>query len=495
MASTCRVLFADHGHHRLGLECALKDAGVTAFEACAADRELEKLGLLELNLLLEWHSPSALADFFPEVSQLEAWRAFVCVNGSCSQPALVLVRTDRQAAVLAMAAHQEVINMIRNVKHKTAAGFCNPRSAALRRANRADERGARMSSELVHDLNNFLTVIRGNCQMLLNTRDVELEHSLVREIDRAGEKALLLTRQFDAAPEDSAPPEIRDGNESVEECAGLLTGLLAPRQELRLNLAPGPAPVRIEPGQLERLLVNLVANARDAIPGEGVITVSTLRLADRWLLRVSDTGQGMDQESVARLMEGGWTTKECGHGLGFAIVRKIAEQHGGAVEVRSSPGQGTTCNVFFPLAEFVPNGAPVMDITPSPALEPETILLVEDEAMVRSIFRRILQESGYCILEAANGMEALTLAEQFSHTIHVLVTDLAMPLLNGLDLARQLSDSHPEAKVLFLSGYSDGTIPGFEPLERAHAFLQKPFKADALVQKVRELLNGVKQEA
>ncbi|MCI0737562.1 MAG: response regulator, partial [Gemmataceae bacterium] len=423
---------------------------------------------------------------------LEAWRAFVCVNGSCSQPALVLVRTDRQAAVLSMAAHQEVITMIRNVKHKIAAGFYEPRSAALRRAH---ERSARLSSELVHDLNNFLTVIRGNCQVLLNARDVKLEHSLVREIDRAGEKALLLTRQFDETPEHSAPAEIRDGNELVAECAGLLNGLLAEGQELRLDLSPNAAPVSIVPGQLERLLVNLVANAKDAIPGAGVITVATMQLADQWLLRVSDTGQGMDRESVARLFEGGWTTKQSGHGLGFAIVRKIAQQHGGAVEVQSCPGQGTTCNVFFPLAESIPNGVPVMDITPSPTPEPETILLVEDEAMVRSIFRRILQESGYCILEAANGMEALTLAEQFSHTIHVLVTDLAMPMLNGLDLARQLTDSHPEAKVLFLSGYSDGTIPGFEPLERAHAFLQKPFKADALVQKVRELLNGVKQEA
>jgi two-component system cell cycle sensor histidine kinase/response regulator CckA len=292
----------------------------------------------------------------------------------------------------------------------------------------------------------------------------------------------------------------------VTDLEKMLRRLISEAVTLTLRLDPMLRRIEAEPGQLEQVIMNLSVNATDAMPQGGSLTIGTsnaeLDEAYAWahadvqpgayaLLTVSDTGHGMTDDVKSRLFEPFFTTKVPGKGtgMGLATVFGIVKANGGHIEVETSPGRGTTFKVYFP--QVMDNTSPDQrDVSPAgPATGTETILLVEDEEIVRNLTRTVLQRNGYRVLEACHGVEALDVCRQHPGPIHLMVTDVVMPHLNGRDLAQRLARLRPETKVLFMSGYT-----GFldEPLglpEDSAAFLQKPFAPDALARQVRTLLD------
>jgi len=290
----------------------------------------------------------------------------------------------------------------------------------------------------------------------------------------------------------------------------MLRRLLGEDIELSVTLAPEAGSVNADPGQLEQVLLNLAVNARDAMPTGGRLNIETIRVTstselaerrhrlppgDYACLAVTDTGSGMDEATQAHLFEPFFTTKEVGRGtgLGLATVYGIVKQSGGYIWVYSEVGHGTTVKVYLPRV-------PVDEVAPSrsaPAAEPsearggpETVLLVEDAAPVRSLARRSLEARGYTVLDAADGATALDLAARHRGGIDVLVTDVVMPGMSGRELAERLAPTRPEMKVLYTSGYTDDAMVRQGVLNAGVAFLQKPFVPDSLARKVREVLDG-----
>jgi two-component system, cell cycle sensor histidine kinase and response regulator CckA len=277
-------------------------------------------------------------------------------------------------------------------------------------------------------------------------------------------------------------------------------------EDIVLVTLPGPslAPIKANAGQIEQVIMNLAVNARDAMPLGGRLTIETANvsldgtLAGRpigiqpgpyVLLAVSDTGCGMDAEIQSHLFEPFFTTKESGKGtgLGLATVYGIVKQIGGHIEVRSDPGRGARFEIYLPRTEEAVSLRPVLDTPAGPYSGSETILLVEDEPLVRRLVRDTLERSGYSVLEASHGEEALRLCEKYGREIQLLVTDVVMPEMSGPELAAHVAAVQPELKVLFISGYTDVATVHQGVLENA-PYLQKPFTPGALVCKVREIL-------
>lgn len=504
-AATCRVVIADRGMHRFGLVQRLTEAGFAVTEVAEPMHDLRDLGLMELEVLLEVHAAGrGLGNFFPQTLSLQAWNAFLCVVEGCLQPTLVMTRKNAYDPAGALAANQELVALLQQsvplscgvpgivathvpaTCRDTVADVVSPLAAP------SQTRLAGLACEIAHDLNNLLAIIRGHCQLLTSAAPrCDTGHKLVDEIDRAGEQAALITGHLVAASRsEEIPAEVQDLHAVLTDCAGMLQSLLGNRIELILRLDPHPCRLRLVPGQIERVLVNLTANARNAMPNGGTLTITTALLdfeppmpvagtmiaGPHVLLTVTDTGSGFDKR--ARLFQPP-TTKPRTQGLGLSIVAQVVRQHGGHIELSPMSTTGASLQIFLPLAQAAARQQPAAD----------TILLVEDEAMVRSIFRRILQDHGYFILEAASGCEALLLAKQFTQPIRLLVTDMAMPRMNGTELAKRLASVHAETGVLFLSGYAKGSAPCTSAPDGTFAFLQKPFTADTLAQKVRELLD------
>jgi CheY-like chemotaxis protein len=295
---------------------------------------------------------------------------------------------------------------------------------------------------------------------------------------------------------------VLDLNEVVASMDRMVGRLIGEHIGRRVRLGPGLWPVRVDPTQLEQLLVNLVVNARDAMGSGGMLLVETgnaslgngLRAADEidvpagdWVrLVVEDTGHGMDEATLGRIFEPFFTTKEPGQGtgLGLATVHGIVQQAGGHVRVRSAPGAGARFAVWFPRHHGAPAPA-VADAREPAAGGNETILLAEDEPQVRAIAARVLSGRGYVVLQASDGAQALRAAAAHAGPIHLLVTDVVMPELGGRDLAERLAADRPGLRVLFTSGYTAGG------LAEGAAFLPKPFTPDQLASRVRELLDEV----
>jgi CheY-like chemotaxis protein len=272
--------------------------------------------------------------------------------------------------------------------------------------------------------------------------------------------------------------------------------------------APGLGRVLADPGQIEQVIMNLVVNARDAMPTGGQLTIETgnveldsdharhhlgVRPGPHVMLAVSDTGIGMDQATQARIFEPFFTTKEVGKGtgLGLSTVFGIAQQSGGSVWVYSEPGEGTTFKVYFPRVEADLDVARPPSSVPATLRGSETILLVEDQEQVRAVAAGILQRNGYQVLVAQNAGDALLLAEKHRGGIHLLLTDVVMPQISGVELARRIALSRPDLKVLFMSGYTDDSIVRHGVLDRRMAFLQKPFTPESLTRKLREVLTAL----
>jgi CheY-like chemotaxis protein len=304
-------------------------------------------------------------------------------------------------------------------------------------------------------------------------------------------------------------PQVLDLNEVVTNVEKMLRRVIREDVELRIVQAPDIGAVRADPGQLEQVLLNLAVNARDAMPRGGRLTIETANaeLDDTYaaehavvvpgryvMFAVSDTGTGMDAETQARVFEPFFTTKEKGKGtgLGLATVYGIVKQSGGYIWVYSEPGQGTSMKVYLPRVE-----APIEPISPPPQPSgslrgSETILIVEDQDEVRKLTRRMLEARGYRVLVAASGADALRLsgAVQAAEQIDLLLTDVIMPGMSGREVALLLGPAHPHMRVLFVSGYTDESIVHEGILEPGIAFLQKPFTAEALARKVREVLDA-----
>jgi len=382
----------------------------------------------------------------------------------------------------------------------------------LGRAQRLEAIG-RLAGGVAHDFNNLLTAIKGHAELMLEEIAAnDPAHDDLIEIRRAADRAAELTRQLLAfSRQQVMQPRVMDLNAAVLSIEAMVGRLIGEDIEFRTSLAPDLAAVRADPGQIEQVLMNLVVNARDAMPTGGTLLIETANayLDEEYvrrhagvlepgayvLLTVSDTGIGMSREVQEKIFEPFFTTKEPGKGtgLGLASVYGIVKQSGGHIWVYSEPGKGTTFKVYLPHADTVRDEAPVRT---APAGEipggRETVLVVEDEQVVRATVRRALQRHGYAVLEAANGTEALRINALYEDPIHILVTDVVMPEMSGRELASRLCTVRPEMRVLYTSGYTEDAIVRRGFLEPGIHFLEKPFTAEALARKVRDVLDSAR---
>jgi two-component system, cell cycle sensor histidine kinase and response regulator CckA len=367
-----------------------------------------------------------------------------------------------------------------------------------------------LAGGVAHDFNNLLTVISGYSELLLETLPADdPNREMIQEILKAGVRAALLTRQLLAfSRKQLVQPQVLDLNAVVASTEKMLGRLIGEDMNLTTVLAHGLDRVKVDPGQVEQVIMNLVVNARDAMPEGGRITIETANVdldesyaqsqlrvkPGRYvLLAVSDVGCGMSEEVKARIFEPFFTTKEAGMGtgLGLATVFGIVKQSGGHVRVHSKVGHGTTFKIYLPSVTEAVSPNPMEERPATVLTGDETILLVEDEERVRAITRLALQTNGYTVLEAANGVEAIGVAKQYAGPIHLLVSDVVMPQMGGRQLAERLKALHPQMRTLFVSGYTDDAVVRRGVLQAEVAFLQKPFSMDALHRKVRGVLNEV----
>jgi two-component system cell cycle sensor histidine kinase/response regulator CckA len=381
--------------------------------------------------------------------------------------------------------------------------------AAFRQAQKMEAVGT-LAGGIAHDFNNVLTVILGHCELLLTQLDdLHPFREEVTEIQAAGERAATLTRQLLAfSRKQLLEPIVLDVNEVVTGLEKMLRRLIPENIRITVSLQPGPTRIRADPGQLEQIVMNLVVNARDAMAEGGQVTIETKRLeldaayaeehsyvkpGPYVMLAVSDTGSGMDRETQNRIFEPFFTTKEQGRGtgLGLSTVYGIVKQSGASIEVDSELERGTVFKIYFPAqggpvsAREIPVREPLASVHGS-----ETVLLVEDEAGLRSLARRVLEMHGYRVLDGSSAESAIQTSRSHDGAIHLLLTDTVMPGRSGPELVGVLAAERPDMKVLYMSGYTTENVLRHGLLRGVAAFLQKPFTPDVLAARVRNVLDG-----
>ena len=376
----------------------------------------------------------------------------------------------------------------------------------LRQAQKMEAVG-RLAGGIAHDFNNILTAITGYADLLLeDLSPADPRRQDADEVRKAAERAAGLTRQLLAfSRQQVLQPSVIDVNSLVGDLQKMLGRLLGEDVDLGTRLDPTAGRVKADPGQLEQVLMNLAVNARDAMPHGGKLTLETANAqlddtyaADHYPARpgpyvriaVTDTGTGMTEETQAHMFEPFFTTKEKGKGtgLGLATVYGIVKQSGGFIWVYSEVGHGSTFKIYLPRLD---------DASERPAQTPaaraphgtETVLLAEDEPPVRAVARQVLERHGYTVLEAPSAESALDIATRYSGTIHLLLTDVIMPGMNGRELAARLAHLRPDARVIFMSGYTDDAVVRHGVLVPGATYVQKPFTPDAIARKVREVLD------
>jgi two-component system cell cycle sensor histidine kinase/response regulator CckA len=364
-----------------------------------------------------------------------------------------------------------------------------------------------LAGGVAHDFNNLLTVINGCCELLRGTDGMPDDAlPLVEEVHKAGERAATLTRQLLAFSRKTVlQPTVVSLPALVTDFEKLLIRLIGEDIQLTTDFPAEGGLVRVDPGQIEQILMNLVINARDAMPRGGRLTIGTrdvfldedyvrqlseVRPGRYVRLTVSDTGCGMDKSTLPRIFEPFFTTKPVGKGtgLGLAMVYGVVKASGGHVSVESEPGRGTTFHLFFPIVDEPDLVAqPPSRHSQTPGCE--TVLLVEDEAGVRTLARQALESRGYRVLEAADGEAALQLCREHPGEIDLLLSDVVMPRMSGRELRQRVTMLSPQTRVIFTSGYTDDAVVRHGVFQAESDFLQKPFTVHGLLRKVREVLD------
>jgi two-component system cell cycle sensor histidine kinase/response regulator CckA len=369
----------------------------------------------------------------------------------------------------------------------------------------------RLAGGVAHDFNNLLTVITGYGDMLW---DLLREHAeareMVEEIRKAADRATTLTRQLLAfSRKQILKPRVLDLNGVVRDMEKMLRRLIGEDIELVLTLAAAPLSVKVDAGQMDQLVMNLVVNSRDAMSHGGKLTLaveharlpaalvahtSIIPPGDYAVLSVKDTGCGMSAEVLAHLFEPFFTTKPPGKGtgLGLPTVYGITQQSDGHIRVQSQTGMGTTFTIYLPLLQATSSRPSAPAIAETSAPGSETILLVEDEEGVRKLARMTLEGRGYKILDARDGVEALERCRKYKGPIDAVVTDVVMPLLDGVDLVKHLKRRYPAVKALYVSGYTESAVVRHGLMDMTVAFLHKPFTAEELTTALRTVLDEKK---
>jgi PAS domain S-box-containing protein len=431
----------------------------------------------------------------------EAWTGEFSVQGKSGKAFPALLTTspvrDQSGRVLGFVQVSIDLTERRNLEEQ------------FRQSQKMDAVG-RLAGGIAHDFNNLLTVIRLNTEIImegLGPTDPRADD--VKQIRSAAERASSLTRQLLAfSRKQILQPRVLDMNSVVANVEPMLRRLIGEDVSITANCG-ARGYVVADPGQLDQVLVNLVVNARDAMPQGGRITIETrnIDLDETYssehapvvpgrfvMLAVSDTGVGMTKDTKEHAFDPFFTTKEAGKGtgLGLATVYGIVKQSGGYVWIYSEPGHGTTLKLYFPEVSAVAAFTGSEPRTPSPEAQrgSETILLVEDEDAVRGLTLRILEKQGYRVIAAQHGREAMEIASKEQGHIHLVLTDVVMPGMNGRGLVERLSGIRPRIKSLYMSGYTDDDIIRRGFIEPSKSFLQKPFTSDSLLQTVRKVLDG-----
>jgi PAS domain S-box-containing protein len=451
--------------------------------------------------------PEAL-DHLAKVQREVAAKGFVRVDashrrkdGSTYPAELTVSMTEADGAPAFMAVVRDVTEWRRADEHRRRL------EDQLQHALKMESIG-RLAGGVAHDFNNLLTAILGNVEIASHRlRHNESIQDSLAEVREAAVSAAGLTDQLLAfSRKQIVKPRLVDLNELIARMHRMLVRLIGENIELRTLPSSSPATVKIDPGLAEQVVVNLAVNARDAMAGGGVLVIetATVTLDEEYRrshplvepgayvrLAISDTGCGMSDEVKQHLFEPFFTTKPRGEGtgLGLATIYGAIRQSNGHVEVYSEVGKGTTFKIYLPAEAGAPESLTPPLGTPMLTGGSETILVVEDDERVRNIATRALRDAGYRVLSARNGEVALALASDEGQPIHLLVTDVVMPGMNGRQLSERLAQSHPETRTLFTSGYTENIIAHHGVLERGIEFLSKPYTLEALTRRVRELLD------
>jgi two-component system cell cycle sensor histidine kinase/response regulator CckA len=457
---------------------------------------------------------------FPELLNLRVWDIYTGLSPETWQARVAHVKKDVIRENSASCRHRDgrLIPVEVTVKYQEAEGkqfMCayvrditsrNMLEDQFRQAQKLEAVG-RLAGGIAHDFNNLLTVINGYSLLILDRLSPQSpDRSALTEISLAGTRAAALTRQLLAfSRKQVIQPVVLNLNTLIMGLGKMLTRLLGEDIEVNVRTDRELGKIKADPGQIEQILMNLSVNARDAMPGGGKLTIETLNVdlgpehseahlnlpTGRYvMLTISDTGCGMDKNIQSHLFEPFFTTKEVGKGtgLGLSTVYGIVTRAGGRISCQSALGKGTTFVLFFPRCE---DGEEASDMEPHgrSGRGSETILLVEDDHTVRTLARVVLERYGYKVLEACDGQEALKRVLHHPSNVDLMVTDMVMPGMNGLQLIDEFSPRNPDANILIMSGYSQTGLTDTEIRRRGLSYIQKPFLPEALGAKVREILD------
>ena len=410
--------------------------------------------------------------------------------------------------------HQKSVQLvIRDITRRKLAEKELRRSEAQLRQSQKMEAVGRLAGGIAHDFNNLLMVIKGYSELLLDElQEDEVLREHVEEIRNAGQMAASMTRQLLAlSRQQMLKSKLIDLNNVIRHMRRLLGRLIGENVEFLLKLDSHIPKIKADPGQMEQVIMNLVVNARDAMPEGGTLSVETQAMEVKSdyitggesispgyyvLLAVSDSGCGMNAEIKEHLFEPFFTTKDVGQGtgLGLSTVYSIVKQSGGHIWVYSEEGKGTTVKIYFPAAAGQIKTDRKGRLTMPLPRGTETVLLVEDETPVRKLVQKVLGKQGYNVLNAQDGEEALTICREYDSRIDLLITDVVMPGINGARLAELVQEARPEIKVLFMSGYTENLVVQEQVLDSHSEFLQKPFPPETLLEKIRSMLDLSPQE-